>query len=332
MFQHFIISKFSLKQLTWFSILSFILTFLILLLPTIIFAPQVGTYILYLVTFNEALLLGYMFWITFISIIGWIWLLHIIHYLKYKERLRFNFWSLTLKQFWFWFLVWLWLFLFWVLYSKVLTLTWLNNSDTTVESNLVTALVLQAPLASLFFLTMIWMSEELFFRGILQRWLYKFWPYIAIIISSIIFTLLHWSQYWWLLLLEVFLLSSVLWYIYYKYDNMLLNMLIHWTNNFLAILFIIISTFLLSTERNIESNLFLDYFWGTKEIKNDIFWTFYNNCNWLTFNEVWNDNVQDTQRNVFKEIYDQPNLYNCNESNLKKELTEKNQLDLVNNF
>lgn len=76
-------------------------------------------------------------------------------------------------------------------------------------------------------------GEELMFRGALQRTLHeKFSPFWAIVITSILFSALHFQFYGFV---PRFLLSVFLGMLYYFSGSIKLNMLVHFTNNALAV-------------------------------------------------------------------------------------------------
>ena len=76
--------------------------------------------------------------------------------------------------------------------------------------------------------------EEVFFRGALQNLLEKWWknPLLAIIITSVIFSLIHFSIY---LFLSRVVLGFVLGYMYYKTRNIWVNTVAHFINNAIAV-------------------------------------------------------------------------------------------------
>lgn len=77
-------------------------------------------------------------------------------------------------------------------------------------------------------------GEELMFRGALQRTLHeKFSPFWAIVITSVLFSALHFQFYGFI---PRFLLSVFLGMLYYLSGSIKLNMLVHFTNNALAVL------------------------------------------------------------------------------------------------
>ena len=77
-------------------------------------------------------------------------------------------------------------------------------------------------------------GEELMFRGALQRTLHeKFSPFGAIVITSILFSALHFQFYGFI---PRFLLSVFLGMLYYLSGSIKLNMIVHFTNNALAVL------------------------------------------------------------------------------------------------
>ena len=76
--------------------------------------------------------------------------------------------------------------------------------------------------------------EEVFFRGALQNLLEKWWknPIMAIIITSVIFSIIHFSIY---LFLSRVVLGFVLGYMYYKTRNIWVNTIAHFINNAIAV-------------------------------------------------------------------------------------------------
>ncbi|MBN8833158.1 MAG: hypothetical protein ABS68_05425 [Niastella sp. SCN 39-18] len=78
------------------------------------------------------------------------------------------------------------------------------------------------------------MFEEMLFRGAMQNLLVKWWkaPLTAIIVSSLIFSLIHFSLY---LFLSRALLGFVLGLMYYKSKNIWVNIIAHFLNNFIAV-------------------------------------------------------------------------------------------------
>ena len=78
------------------------------------------------------------------------------------------------------------------------------------------------------------MFEELFFRGALQQILIKWWkkPLIAIIVTSLIFSLIHMSVY---LFLSRAVLGFVLGLMFYKTKNIWVNIVAHFLNNAIAV-------------------------------------------------------------------------------------------------
>lgn len=77
-------------------------------------------------------------------------------------------------------------------------------------------------------------GEELMFRGALQRTLHeKFSPFWAIVITSVLFSALHFQFYGFI---PRFLLSVFLGMLYYLSGSIKLNMIVHFTNNALAVL------------------------------------------------------------------------------------------------
>lgn len=78
------------------------------------------------------------------------------------------------------------------------------------------------------------MFEEVFFRGVLQRFLEKWWrnPWLAIIVSAFIFTLFHSSVY---LFATRMVLGVVLGFIFYATRNLWINIIAHFLNNAIAL-------------------------------------------------------------------------------------------------
>jgi membrane protease YdiL (CAAX protease family) len=76
--------------------------------------------------------------------------------------------------------------------------------------------------------------EEMFFRGVVQNLLVKWWkaPLIAIIVTSLLFSLIHGSLY---LFLSRAVLGFVLGMLYYKTKNLWVNVIAHFLNNALAL-------------------------------------------------------------------------------------------------
>ena len=76
--------------------------------------------------------------------------------------------------------------------------------------------------------------EEVFFRGVLQNLLEKWWrnPWMAIIVASIIFSIFHSSVY---LFFTRVALGCLLGFIYYQTRNIWINVIAHFLNNALAV-------------------------------------------------------------------------------------------------
>lgn len=76
--------------------------------------------------------------------------------------------------------------------------------------------------------------EEIFFRGALQNLFEKWWksPFVAILISSIVFSIIHFSIY---LFLTRLILGFVLGFMYYKTKNIWVNIIAHFLNNAIAV-------------------------------------------------------------------------------------------------
>jgi membrane protease YdiL (CAAX protease family) len=76
--------------------------------------------------------------------------------------------------------------------------------------------------------------EELFFRGALQTLFEKWWksPFMAILVTSIIFSIIHFSIYHFLTRV---ILGFVLGYMFYKTKNIWVNTIAHFLNNAIAV-------------------------------------------------------------------------------------------------
>lgn len=78
------------------------------------------------------------------------------------------------------------------------------------------------------------MFEEVFFRGVVQNLLTKWWrkPILAIIVTAAIFSLIHMSIY---LFLVRMVLGIVLGLLFYKTKNIWVNIIAHFLNNMFAL-------------------------------------------------------------------------------------------------
>lgn len=76
--------------------------------------------------------------------------------------------------------------------------------------------------------------EELFFRGAMQNLFEKWWksPLMAILVTSLIFSFIHFSVY---LFLSRAVLGVVLGLLYYKTKNIWINIIAHFLNNAIAV-------------------------------------------------------------------------------------------------
>jgi uncharacterized protein len=99
-------------------------------------------------------------------------------------------------------------------------------SNLTSPSEFFVALFIMALLPAMF--------EEVFFRGVLQNFLVRWWkqPIVAIIVTSILFSWVHSSIY---LFLSRAVLGFVLGYMFYKTKNIWVNIAAHFINNTLAL-------------------------------------------------------------------------------------------------
>ena len=78
------------------------------------------------------------------------------------------------------------------------------------------------------------MFEEVFFRGALQNLLVRWWknPFISILVTSLVFSLIHMSVY---LFLSRAVLGFILGLLYYKSKNIWVNIIAHFLNNAIAV-------------------------------------------------------------------------------------------------
>lgn len=76
--------------------------------------------------------------------------------------------------------------------------------------------------------------EEMFFRGAVQSTLHRWWknPWAAVIVTSVLFSLIHLSIY---LFLSRLLLGAALGWIFYKSRNVWIGVMIHFFNNTFAL-------------------------------------------------------------------------------------------------
>jgi hypothetical protein len=90
----------------------------------------------------------------------------------------------------------------------------------------ISALIIMAFFPALF--------EELFFRGAIQTLLVKWWkkPLLAIIVTSVVFSLIHMSVY---LLLSRIVLGFVLGWMFHQTKNIWINTIAHFLNNAIAV-------------------------------------------------------------------------------------------------
>ena len=92
--------------------------------------------------------------------------------------------------------------------------------------------------------------EEFFFRGVLQNLFMRWWkkPALAIIITSILFSLVHASYY---LFISRFILGCALGLLFYKSKNIWVNIFAHFINNFIALL----QLFYLNNKTGVKPNI-----------------------------------------------------------------------------
>ncbi len=106
--------------------------------------------------------------------------------------------------------------------ESVLALSNLNGAG-----DLISAIFIMAFLPALF--------EEIFFRGAMQNILTRWWqkPFMAIIVTSFIFSLIHFSIW---LFLSRFILGIVLGTMFYITKNIWVNTIAHFLNNMIAVI------------------------------------------------------------------------------------------------
>ena len=169
------------------------------------------------------------------------------------------------------------------------------NAETSQEKDM-NWIVLTLWLASLVMFPLIWMFEEFIFRWVLQQWIAnltkKIWNVASwilwLIISTSIFTALHYQQATNFELIAIFIVSLVLWIIYFVHKDLRLNMLIHWMNNlfFVSVVFasVIFTTWIDEAKKlNEIQNKWLNesaiFIW--KQIWEDPYWIKYNAFSFL---------------------------------------------------
>lgn len=188
-----------------------------------------------------------LFWMAFLQMAGWIAVIQLQHKISFGK--------------WFWIKndnLPLWKVAFYgsilasVLYIAPYAIVWLLDQFGVPDSEKVQTefLVYSYPIFAIIFFPLIGMMEEVFFRGVLQNMFAKSKKVsvlIAIIASSLIFTLLHAFQYGLKVLLVVFWLSMILWFSYAIFKSLRLNMFAHYLNNLVAVCLLIISSWSLAT-------------------------------------------------------------------------------------
>jgi membrane protease YdiL (CAAX protease family) len=93
-------------------------------------------------------------------------------------------------------------------------------------------------------------GEEMVFRGFLQKFLEEYWKDItrAILISSLIFAMIHFNPYW---TIQIYLLGIILGFLSWKTKSIIHSIILHSLNNGIAFILTIFN----------DSNLNF-YFWG----------------------------------------------------------------------
>jgi len=172
----------------------------------------------------------------------------IIHFLLYKRFFKFK-WTLKPKERFEKAIIFLIIMItFQVLFSFILKLFFDdNNANQVINMN---KFVLNIWFISLFLFPIIWAFEEFIFRWVLQqslmKWLMKFFNekfawFVSIWLVSILFAILHIWQTTFHELIIIYFLSFFLWFLYIKYKDLKLNMLVHWLNNLFFVWIVFIS-------------------------------------------------------------------------------------------
>lgn len=225
---------FTKKQTLLYTIISVIILFIILIGPIYLFRERLSVFVLWQLIWNPWLLIIYTFWLTILSSTGWIFILKELHYYIFKKTLSIN-WQLTKKHIIIWICWWIILFILNCLIGIILEyFSWLLGYTPHTSNDDLLLLWSISPLVVVLFITFAWACEEILFRWVLQDYISKITrPLIGLVLSSIVFTLLH-TQYDIIWLLNVFILSILLGLIYNKYSSLWCNMIVHGVNNLIA--------------------------------------------------------------------------------------------------
>ncbi len=111
---------------------------------------------------------------------------------------------------------------------------WMSQMEGQTEELLKTLLVMETPgalLANIFVIALIpGLGEELIFRGIIQKELYKYFqsPWVAILVASIIFSAMHFQFAGFM---PRFFLGMILGLLFYWTNNLWISILVHAFNN-----------------------------------------------------------------------------------------------------
>jgi len=111
---------------------------------------------------------------------------------------------------------------------------WMSQMEGQTEELLKTILVMTTPaglLANIFVIAVIpGLGEELVFRGIIQKELYKYFqsPWVAILVASIIFSAMHFQFAGFL---PRFILGMILGLLFYWTNNLWISIIVHTFNN-----------------------------------------------------------------------------------------------------
>lgn len=200
-----------------------------------------ATIFIYLLTISNAVAIIGAFLIAFIQMTGWIGIIFIRHYLKFKTNLSVNMGDLPISK----------VLMYWVGLAFILAVAPIAFSYVADLIGLkkeagwqVEDLVIAYPIITLIMLPLIGAFEEVFFRGVMQNELAKtkVGMFGAIILSSSLFTALHAFQYGIRTLVAVFILSLILGSFYAKFRSLSLNMFGHFLNNLMAVVIILVSS------------------------------------------------------------------------------------------
>lgn len=110
---------------------------------------------------------------------------------------------------------------------------------------------------NLFFIALLpAVAEELFFRGIIQKFAYSWTKksYLTILISGIVFTIMHFSIYEFI---PILIAGIILAWVYYITSSIWLSILLHFLNNGLQVILVFLATKNPALEQIDEQTLFV---------------------------------------------------------------------------